>query len=94
VNIKRLFLVLGLSLSMLALVAIVVMLIAPGNVQHESLLVEPIAEGCTVVMVGKDASADSSVMTTHTADCGICDWTWRHVRGPKMGHVQGKLYRC
>jgi dipeptidase len=37
------------------------------------------AEGCTVIMVGKAASVDGSVMTTHTADCGICDWTWRHV---------------
>ncbi len=36
-------------------------------------------DGCTVIMVGKDASADESVMTTHTADCGVCDWTWRHV---------------
>jgi dipeptidase len=36
-------------------------------------------DGCTVIMVGKNASADGSVMTTHTADCGICDWTWRHV---------------
>ncbi|MFQ6069093.1 MAG: dipeptidase [Candidatus Aminicenantales bacterium] len=37
-------------------------------------------EGCTVIMVGKDASADGSVMTTQSADCGICDWTWRYVR--------------
>ncbi len=28
-------------------------------------------DGCTVVLVGKDASADGSTMTTHTADCGI-----------------------
>jgi dipeptidase len=40
---------------------------------------EFLADGCTVVMVGKDASADGSIMTTHTADCGICDWTWRHI---------------
>ncbi|OGD14160.1 MAG: hypothetical protein A2V76_07545 [Candidatus Aminicenantes bacterium RBG_16_63_14] len=37
------------------------------------------AEACTVIMVGKDASTDGSTMTTHTCDCGICDWTWRHV---------------
>jgi len=36
-------------------------------------------EGCTVIMVGKEASTDGSVMTTHAADCGVCDWTWRHV---------------
>jgi dipeptidase len=37
------------------------------------------SEGCTVIMVGKAASTDGSVMTTHAADCGVCDWTWRHV---------------
>jgi len=36
-------------------------------------------DGCTSILVGKDASADGSVMTTHTCDCGLCDWTWRHV---------------
>jgi dipeptidase len=36
-------------------------------------------DGCTVIIVGKDASTDGSVMTTHTCDCGICDWTFRHV---------------
>ena len=40
---------------------------------------ESFAYGCTVVMVAKDASVDGSTMTTHTADCGICDWTWRHI---------------
>jgi hypothetical protein len=32
-------------------------------------------EGCTVIMVGKLASTDGSTITTHTADCAICDWT-------------------
>lgn len=45
-------------------------------------------EGCTVVMVGKDASADGSVMTTHSADCGVCDFTWRHV--PAADHEPGE----
>jgi len=36
-------------------------------------------ESCTSILVGKNASTDGSVMTTHTADCGFCDWTWRHV---------------
>ena len=35
--------------------------------------------GCTSILIGKKASADGSVMTTHTADCGVCDWTWHHV---------------
>ena len=40
-------------------------------------------------MVGNDASADSSVMTTHTADCSICDWTWRHM--PAADHEPGTM---
>jgi dipeptidase len=34
---------------------------------------------CTVVMVGKEASIDGSVISTHTDDCGVCDWTFRRV---------------
>jgi len=45
-------------------------------------------EGCTVIMVGRDASTDGSVMTTHAADCGVCDWTWRHV--PAADHQPGE----
>jgi len=37
-------------------------------------------ERCTVVMVGKKASTDGSVISTHTSDCGVCDWTFRYVR--------------
>ncbi len=42
-------------------------------------VVHPEMEACTSVLVGKAASTDGSTMTTHTCDCGICDWTWRHV---------------
>jgi dipeptidase len=49
------------------------------------------AENCTVIIVGKDASTDGSVMTTHTADCGECDWTWRHV--PAADHKPGMMRR-
>jgi len=45
-------------------------------------------EGCTVIMVGKDASTDGSVMTTHAADCGVCDWAWRHV--PAADYTPGE----
>ena len=44
--------------------------------------------GCTVIMVGKDASTDGSVMSTHAADCGVCDWTWRHA--PAVDHKPGE----
>ncbi len=50
-------------------------------------------EGCTVIIVGKDASTDGSVMTTHTCDCGLCDWTFRRV--PAADHKAGstrKIY--
>jgi dipeptidase len=52
------------------------------------------AEACTVIMVGREASTDGSVMSTHAADCGVCDFTWRHV--PAADHKPGamrKLYR-
>jgi dipeptidase len=51
------------------------------------------SEACTVIMVGRDASADGSVMSTHAADCGVCDFTWHHV--PAADHKPGatrKLY--
>lgn len=50
-------------------------------------------EGCTVFLVGKKASTDGSVMTTQTADCGKCDWTWRYI--PAADHEPGsarKIY--
>ncbi len=34
------------------------------------LTLGPDREACTVIMVGKAASADGSTMTTHTCDCG------------------------
>jgi dipeptidase len=46
-------------------------------------------EGCTVIMVGRAASTDGSVMTTHTCDCGHCDWTWRRV--PAADHPAGAM---
>ncbi len=45
-------------------------------------------EGCTSILVGKDASTDGSTMVTHTCDCGICDWTWYHV--PAKDHKPGE----
>lgn len=50
-------------------------------------------EACTVIMVGRGASTDGSVMSTHAADCGVCDFTWRHV--PAADHKpteKRKLY--
>lgn len=42
------------------------------------IYVNPI-RSCTDILVGKNASTDGSVLTVHTADCGVCDWTWHHI---------------
>ncbi|HEX9901501.1 MAG TPA: C69 family dipeptidase, partial [Acidobacteriota bacterium] len=44
---------------------------------------------CTVIMVGKNASVDGSVISTHTCDCGVCDWTWRYA--PAADHPAGSM---
>ncbi len=49
----------------------------------------PKSEACTVIMVGQAASVDGSTMTTHTCDCGTCDWTWGHV--PAADHKPGAV---
>ena len=54
---------------------------------------ETLTDKCIVVMVGKKASTDGSVISTHTCDCGVCDWTWRYV--PAADHEEGatrKIY--
>lgn len=50
---------------------------------------QPASDACTVIMVGKNASADGSVMTTHTCDCGLCDWTFRYI--PAADHPAGAM---
>ena len=46
-------------------------------------------EGCTTILVGKDASADGSVIACQTADCGVCDFTWHYV--PAADHKEGAV---
>jgi dipeptidase len=46
-------------------------------------------EGCTTVLVGKDASSDGSVIACQTADCGMCDFTWHHI--PAADHPEGSV---
>jgi dipeptidase len=46
---------------------------------------------CTVVIVAKKASTDGSVMSTHTCDCGVCDWTWRYI--PPADYEEGSVRR-
>jgi dipeptidase len=66
---------------------------AAGPAPAEDAFTAVAGEGCTVIIVGKDASTDGSVMTTHTCDCGLCDWTFRRV--PASDHKPGstrKIY--
>ena len=44
---------------------------------------------CTVMMAGKDATLDGSTLTLQTADCGICDFTFRFV--PAMEFEEGAM---
>lgn len=46
---------------------------------------------CTAIMVGKDASLDGSTITLQTADCGICDFTFRYV--PAVDYEPGAMRR-
>ena len=50
-------------------------------------------EGCTTILVGKEASVDGSVFACQTADCGVCDFTWHLI--PAADHPDGstrKIY--
>lgn len=66
----------------------------PGDKENEFIPKQKLAlDGCTSILVGKEASTDGSVMTTHTCDCGVCDWTWRYV--PPADHkpdAKRKIY--
>jgi dipeptidase len=61
----------------------------PAASEAEAFDLDSTLDNCTVIIVGKDASADGSVMATHTADCGTCDWTWRKV--PAADHKPGEM---
>jgi dipeptidase len=57
-------------------------LISPGGdtaAYSEHWLIQEEPDFCTDILVGRTASTDGSVMTVHTADCGMCDWTWHHI---------------
>ncbi len=87
-NLRKSFLVVGFFL-VVVLLASVFVFANPEGEECESQLHKYLRDGCTVVIVGKDASVDGSVITTHTADCGFCDWTWRYV--PAADHEPGSM---
>jgi len=73
----------ALWLGILVFCALVLVRISAFNAQDDpgcgSCLNQPRSDACTVIMVGKNASIDGSVITTHTCDCGLCDWTFRYI---------------
>ena len=84
-NLKRLITVTGILLATVVLFSVI--LSNTPEAQLDEL--EYLPEGCTSILVGQDASTDGSTMTTHTCDCGICDWTWRHI--PAADHKEGAV---
>ena len=88
-NRKKLFTFIGIIFFTLAFVSAYALISADCQQCDQEFL----PDSCTSILVGKDASTDGSTMTTHTCDCGICDWTWRHV--PAQDHKPGakrKIY--
>lgn len=76
-NKKKKPIILGTAL--FALACTVVLFLSGKKTGNLVLFWETPERGCTVILVGKDASTDGSTMATHSADCGVCDWTWRHI---------------
>ncbi len=79
------------SVILLGIVSIVFFLFFSNNVtkQNDSSLGSEYAERCTSILVGKKASTDGSVMITHAADCGLCDFTWHHI--PAADYEKGAV---
>ncbi len=86
-HVKRTLTFVGLLALALAVVSAFV--IQSTDAEQERLTGYEYWEGCTSVLVGKDASSDGSTMTTHTCDCGICDWTFRYI--PAADHEEGAV---
>ena len=87
-NLRKLFLAVAMLFVGVALLS-ALMFNAQECEDCDSNLSEYPRDGCTVIIVGKDASVDGSVMTTHTCDCSVCDWTWRYV--PPADHKPGSM---
>jgi dipeptidase len=77
------------SLLILALAAVSAFVFQVPDFEKDPLDCFECLEGCTSILVGKNASADGSTMSTHTCDCGMCDWTFRFV--PAADHEEGDI---
>ena len=78
----------AVAAAFLSLILVLTLAPAPGPTPEPADVDVP-SDNCTVIMAGKDATPDGSVITTHTADCGSCDWTWRKV--PAADHKPGEM---
>jgi dipeptidase len=87
-NFKRVFLFFIMLFMALAVVSAFVFQTQDCE-QCDPALDEYYYEGCTSILVGKNASIDGSVMSTHTCDCGVCDWTFRFI--PAADHEEGAV---
>jgi len=88
---KTILAALGLAIVLAIVAATMARTATSSGCASSADVVRPEMESCTSVLVGKTASTDGSTMTTHTCDCGICDWTWRHV--PATDHKPGAMRR-
>ncbi len=89
---KKILFFTGILFAAVAVASILALLQPEGESKERAIAANPL-DACTVIIVGKNASVDGSVMTTHTCDCGLCDWTWRYV--PAADHESGstrKIY--
>jgi dipeptidase len=82
---SRLFRAIGLLLAVLILSGVFIVIgvkictinehnSPSANEVDNSIFPELLDSGCTTIIVGKNASVDGSVMTTHTGDCRVCDF--------------------
>lgn len=88
VNAKKLIQRFGILLGVFFLLGVFSSLGSQGK-GNNICCADDLARGCTVIIVGRGASVDGSVMTTHTCDCGVCDWTWRYI--PAADHEPGSM---
>jgi dipeptidase len=86
-QVKRALLFFGLFILVLAVPSAFVSRMPTGEKECQECI--ECWDACTSILVGKNASTDGSTMTTHTCDCGSCDWTFRFV--PAADYKEGDV---
>jgi len=85
-NKKTVIILIGFILSV---VILSVLLSKASDRPSENLCSPEFPDTCTTVLVGKEASADGSVIACQTADCSVCDFTWQYM--PAADHKEGSV---